>query len=390
MFNFKTRDIWRLAGVVLAVLGAVVLGFALCTFTGQQNTKADTISNQMLLGTSIAGATVNFRAGSNTAEYNGQSQYPIVQSVTIGTDEVEANDTNFVLTYKRNGEVTEDLSSVGQIDITITGQGDYEGSIDTSFTITKKDVKIDFSFDQSVANDNVAYEFNGAFVTDTSNNGLSGNFGMIITYYNKTIEQFTEGFVQAGDYVVNVNITNPGYNVIGSTSVGLYVRPVVLSNADGSVKVKNAKGFAKGITLGEASLTTNEYAISSRSDISAQIKNAAVMINLALLKNGEAYASTDDLQIIAKIGDLQFDKLVLYTNNGNTTKFEKAEYTQNGDTVVIDAKTNEDGKVLLGTYVMAADAPVNVLGFVLLGFTVLTLISLGVISISLLRANRLK
>ena len=390
MFNFKTRDIWRLAGVVLAVLGAVVLGFALCTFTGQQNTKADTISNQMLLGTSIAGATVNFRAGSNTAEYNGQSQYPIVQSVTIGTDEVEANDTNFVLTYKRNGEVTEDLSSVGQIDITITGQGDYEGSIDTSFTITKKDVKIDFSFDQSVANDNVAYEFNGAFVTDTSNNGLSGNFGMIITYYNKTIEQFTEGFVQAGDYVVNVNITNPGYNVIGSTSVGLYVRPVVLSNADGSVKVKNAKGFAKGITLGEASLTTNEYAISSRSDISAQIKNAAVMINLALLKNGEAYASTDDLQIIAKIGDLQFDKLVLYTNNGNTTKFEKAEYTQNGDTVVIDAKTNEDGKVLLGTYVMAADAPVNVLGFVLLGFTVLTLISLGVISISLLRANKLK
>lgn len=390
MLNTKSNSFLRIASVMLAVLGAIVLGFALSPFAFDQNSSAETISRQMSLGTSITGATVNFAAGSNTAEYTGQSQYPIVSSITVGTDEVQIDDTNFTIVYKRNGEVTTDLTSVGQIDITITGQNAYENSIETSFTITQKDVKIDFSLDQEVANDEVAYEFNGVFITDTSNNGLAGDFGMVVTYYNKTLDQFTEGFAKAGEYVVNVNITNPGYNVIGNTSIGIYVRPVVLSNADGSVKVKNVKGFAKGITLGEATVTTNEYAISARSDVTSQVNNASVMINVALLKNGEGFTSSDDLQIIAKVGNLQFDELVMYTNKGNTEKFEKIEYTQTGDTVTIQAKANDEGKVLLGTYVMAADTPVDVLGIVLLAITVVALITLGVVSISLLCANKVK
>ena len=395
MFKTKTVSFWRIATIVLAALGLMILGLVFGPATASQETMAGTLSNPMSLGTSIAGATVNFVGGSATAEYTGQSQYPFVQSVVVGTDELDADD--YTLVFKRNGEVTDDYTSAGQIDIIITGQGAYEGSIDTAFTITKKSVKVNFSFDQAIANDTVAYEYNGAFVTDLSNQGLSGNFGMITTYYNKTLDQFTEGFVAAGDYVVTINITNPNYTVVGSNSTNIYVRPVVLSNADGSILVKNIKGFAKGITLGEASFTVNEYAIKARTDITSQFSKVALMINLALLKNGQPYTSTDDLQIIAKVGDMNFDNLSLYNNKGNTTKFQKIAYDEANGTITFESKVTPDpdneGAYLpayLGTYVLVEGAQADIFHIILISLTAAAIMALGIVSIWLLCTRKTK
>lgn len=376
MFKTKTNSFWRIISVV------VVLGLALSPIAAQRTSATDTLSNPMALGTSIEGATVTFVAGGNSTAYTGASVAPIVQSINVGGSDIDIDDTNFVITYKRDGQATTDLTNPGKIDITITGQNTYEDSVETSFTIVR-DVKIDFSFDRQNANDEVAYEYNGAFITDTANNGISGDFGMMITYYNRTLDQFTDGFAKPGDYVLTINLTNPGYRVIGNNSVSLYVRPVLLSNSDGSIKVKNAKGFAKGITLGEASLTDNIYTINARTDITSQMNGAKVMMNIALLKDGQPYTTTDEIEVIAKIGKLQLDGAKLYTNNGNTTKFEEIEYSQDDDTITIQSNK-------LGTFVIAQPTSFEVLPTVLLCITIVALFAAGIISLGLLCTSKNK
>ena len=68
--------------------------------------------------------------------YNGSQQAPTV-TVTLGGEELEAG-TDYTFIYKRDGEETEDLTSVGTVTVEATGKGNYSGTATGSFTIKPK------------------------------------------------------------------------------------------------------------------------------------------------------------------------------------------------------------------------------------------------------------
>ena len=168
--------------------------------------------------------------------------------------------------HGRGGNPTEDLTSAGVVDIVITGQNEYTGTIETSFTITKPEVRITFADTSDLKIDDTANLSlrNGsglaAFISTEDGRAINIAEGDVFTttYFNKTLGKSTNGFTNSGDYIVNVLYSSPNCTVVGPTSVEVYVKATVLQNKDGSVRVESKKGFKKGITLGETNVTTNE------------------------------------------------------------------------------------------------------------------------------------
>ena len=70
--------------------------------------------------------------------YNGSQQAPTV-TVKLDGKELEAG-TDYTFIYKRDGEETDDLTSVGTVTVEATGKGNYSGTATGSFTIKPKEL----------------------------------------------------------------------------------------------------------------------------------------------------------------------------------------------------------------------------------------------------------
>ncbi len=83
--------------------------------------------------------------------YNGEEQKwsPEVNHED-GSELVMGND--YAVTYMRGNQVTEDLTSAGEITVVIEGQGNYTGKVEKSYTIAKRDVQFTGKSDAKVYN----------------------------------------------------------------------------------------------------------------------------------------------------------------------------------------------------------------------------------------------
>lgn len=75
---------------------------------------------------------------STTCTYDGKDHKPTLRSVASGILPVPAG--GYALTYARNGKATTDFTSAGTIDVTVSGKGNYAGTLSLSFTIAPKAV----------------------------------------------------------------------------------------------------------------------------------------------------------------------------------------------------------------------------------------------------------
>lgn len=83
--------------------------------------------------TSITGGQLTV---TGSATYDGREHRPTVK-LTLGGQEIE--NTNYIITYSRDGKTTTDLTSAGTITVTVTANqnGDFEGSVSGSYKIEK-------------------------------------------------------------------------------------------------------------------------------------------------------------------------------------------------------------------------------------------------------------
>ena len=402
MFKKSTIATGILFSVSLFV--ALFVAAALVCFGVPSQTKATSIENSFNLSTAIGSATVNYATadGNPTADYNG-SPISMIKSITVGTEEVpmvSGETQNYSVAYSRGGNPTEDLTSAGVVDIVITGQNEYTGTIETSFTITKPEVRITFADTSDLKIDDTANLSlrNGsglaAFISTEDGRAINIAEGDVFTttYFNKTLGKSTNGFTNSGDYIVNVLYSSPNCTVVGPTSVEVYVKATVLQNKDGSVRVESKKGFKKGITLGETNVTTNERIIASRGDI-ADKQNVKALLNINFLKDGQACIiedelfEDDELTITAKVGCEKADNMVVLNNDYANSAYKKVDFAFEDGNIVLTTKAssadvdNSSKEIGTNTYVLATETHISAIVIVTLAVTILALIALIVMNI---------
>ena len=404
MFKKSTivsRIMFSVATVIALLIVVSLIGF--CT---SPQSKTTSIQNAFKLdpATDISAGTVNFATpdGTATAVYTG-SPIAMVKSITVGGDEIQnlsGETVNYVVSYTRGGDATTDLTSAGVVNITITGQNAYTGSIASSFTITKPEVQISFADTSDLKIDDTANLSlrNGsglaAFITTT--NGQMVNIAegdtFITTYYNKTLGKSTYGFTNSGEYLVNVLYSSPNCTVVGPTSIEVYVKPTVLQNKDGSVRVESKKGFKQGITLGDSSITTNKKIISARGDIN-NAQDVKAMLNLTFLKNGKAciiedeLVADDELTVTAKLDCANCENLVLLNNDYANKEYSKVNFKIENGALNLTIKPTAEGvdnsskEVGPNTYVLTEEKPISVVTIVIFAVTGVAILALLVLNI---------
>ena len=390
MLNIKTKALWQILCAVLVAISLVVV----CAFCFSNNTKnqvTNTVSNDLLLATSITGATINFIDGANTAEYN-KNRTALVAGINVSGSDIALDDTNFVVTYTRNGESTTDIKSVGEIEVTVTGQGEYEGSVTDTFTITPKTIGVYYNFldrNENVIVDDSAVSSTGLHLSKGFDNGVDNvaitqldDSEYTITYYNKNTNKFTDGVTTSGDYLVTVE-AGANYNIIRNKQIEFYARTNTLTNSDGSIKVINEKGFEKGIKLNYAAVVTNPYTISARNDIDAKKFNVNTMININLTKDGTPYNPAEEVKIVVKTGSLNFEKVKLYTNNGATTAFEQIDYDAENDQITFKASKLE-------AFILAEGKSLDVMLIVAISASVVAILALIILNIVMFTRRKAK
>ncbi len=390
MLNIKTKTLWQVLCAVLVAISLIAV-CAFCLNGNNKNQATNSVSNNLLLATSISTATINFIGGSNTAEYDS-SRTKLVESVNVGGTDIAIDDTNFIVSYKRGGEATTDVKSVGEIEVTVSGQNDYEDSVSAIFTITPKQIGVWFGFldrHENVIVDDSAFAATGLTLehgfdnADASNPvGVAAPESYTITYFNKNTNKVTDGVTTSGDYLVIVS-AGSNYNIIKNSQIEFYARTNTLTNTEGTIKVINEKGFEKGIKLGYSVVVNNPYTISARNDIDTRKTKVNTMINISLTKDGAPYSPAEDLKIVVKTDALNFDNYNLLTNNGATTAYEKIDYNASKNEITFNASK-------LDTFLLAEKQSVDIVLIVTISISVVALLAIIILNIVMFTRRKVK
>ena len=180
----------------LSYAGNTNAGTATVTITGKGNYTGNTSKTFTISAFSLSNATVT---GIANKTYNGsdngsaQTQNPTVK---VG-DKTLANGTDYTLSYKNN-------TNVGTATVTITGKGNYTGSVSKTFTIGSISIK-------------------NATVTGISNKTYNGS----AQTQNPTVKVGDKTLVNGTDYTLSYsNNVNAGTATVTITGKGSYAESV--------------------------------------------------------------------------------------------------------------------------------------------------------------------
>ncbi len=180
-------------------------GIATLTITGKGNYEGTASKDFTISKKSIKGATIELEAGS--LPYTGSEQTVNITSVTL---ERWADTITYEIV---SGDKATDA---GTVTLKIKGTGNYTGTAETTWTITKIDPKLaDFDVTPDLT---TALTYDGAAKTVTVNTktGISG-MGDITVKYNDSTEAPTD----AGSYAVTIDVKNgSNYNDMTDIAAG--------------------------------------------------------------------------------------------------------------------------------------------------------------------------
>lgn len=125
------------------------VGTAQVTVTGKGSYTGTVTKEFTITNADIAGCTVSLNADSYV--YNGTAKTPSV-TVKDGTDTLKSG-TDYTVTYANN-------TNAGTARVTVTGRGNYTGTVTKNFTIQKADQKFSYTKSYSKAYGSKAFTLN--------------------------------------------------------------------------------------------------------------------------------------------------------------------------------------------------------------------------------------
>lgn len=197
----------------------VNVGTASVTVIGCKNYTGSVTKNYRITGSSLSGATVTLSNKSYT--YDGTEKRP---SVTVKLNGIYLESTCYTVNYSNN-------RNAGTATVTVTGKGNYSGTVKESFSIAKRQISaaaatlsaLEYTYDGtekkpavSVKDGNQTLSFNADYSVSYQNNVNTGTAQVIITgkgnYTGTLIKYFTinkskTGFTWGED---NFNFNNWG------------------------------------------------------------------------------------------------------------------------------------------------------------------------------------
>ncbi len=203
--------------------------------------------NGNYIGSNSAAFTINPAAlpevtlTAESVTYNGADQQPAVTvpGLIEGTD--------YDVRYTRNDTDTTDFTNTGEIKITVTGKGNYTGTKEKTYTISKAAPAIAWNSTEQT----LTYTGAPAVITAPTVTLVNGEtFSGTITYsYEKDGAAHIGQPVDAGTYTVTATIPETDNYQSGSTSTTLIIRRATVENVQADDYTGTYDGNAHGITV---------------------------------------------------------------------------------------------------------------------------------------------
>ena len=301
-------------------------GTANVSISGMGNYSGSVTTNFTITKADISEAAVTLEETSFT--YDGSAKTPAV-TVTLDGKTLLLN-TDYSVSYNNNIEV-------GTADVSISGMGNYSGSVTTNFTITKADIS-----EAAVTLEKSSYTYDGSAKTPAVTVSLNDKTLLLNTDYSVSYDKNTEvGTADAiisgmGNYTGNttatftitkadiskaaVTLEKSSYTYDGSAktpsvTVSLNGKTLLL-NTDYSVSYdKNTEvGTADAIISGMGNYTGNTTATFTitKADIS---KAAVTLEKTSFTYDGKAKTPAVTVNLNGKTLVLNTDYSVSYNNN---------------------------------------------------------------------------
>ena len=256
--------------------------------------------------------------------YTGNQIMPVPVVRFNGVSLVNGQD--FTLSYSNN-------INVGTATITITGKGNYKGTLTTTFQITKADMLVDIS------------GFTGTF--DNQNHSITvkptwPSSGYAI-YYSTT--QLT-----SANYKTAGSTTNPQFKNVGTTTVYFYITQSNFKDYAGSAVVKiNQKNIGTNLTI--SGVVNKKYT------------GSAITQNITVKDNDQNRTLTEGTDYtVSYSNNINLGTAtVTVTGKGNFNGSKSATFTILGETISI-AKSTESLVTTL-TVTMSKEIPVTTLQY---------------------------
>ena len=260
---------------------------------------------------------------------------------------------------------------------------DGENTVSGSVDITVLPIHLNVKFENV---DNIVQKEKSQYITPTIENIVEGHAPSIITrYYSKSLNTYTDGITQNGEYVVSVSLVGKEYVIDGEASVEIYVKTGILKSTDGKVMLIDELGFEDGVRM-----TVREYTNTSQIEniIDTRSFNVKKCYEIQLWKNGKEYFSSHTIVVRFNVGRdiLSSNKVIVYNIPSDTDIYYEREFEK------IDMDNVELSTRVLGGFVFGekVDTPSVTWWVGIVVGVVLLVAVLAVIFIVLNKRRRLK
>ncbi len=204
-------------------------GLDVGTYTYSCNVTCDgyTLKSDSVTVTVNASPLQEIALSQESVTYNGNEQKPAVTAPGL------TENTDYEISYTRNGTVTDDFTNAGEITITVTGKGNYKGTAVKTYTINKAAPQIAWgSTSQTVIYTGKAAVITAPTVTLTGSETFSGT----ITYSDvKSGADYTVLPAEVGTYKIKARIAASENYIAAETADTL---TLTIKYYDGEIPVK--------------------------------------------------------------------------------------------------------------------------------------------------------
>lgn len=318
--------------------------------------------------------------GNFKTQYNAFDKFDttglIVYLVYNNGNKIVLDDTQYNLSISHGEELY--LDSLPVVLYT-DGESTVSGLVD----ITVLPIHLNVKFENV---DNIVQKEKSQYITPTIENIVEGHAPSIITrYYSKSLNTYTDGITQNGEYVVSVSLVGKEYVIEGEASVEIYVKTGILKSTDGKVMLIDELGFEDGVRM-----TVREYTNTSQIEniIDTRSFNVKKCYEIQLWKNGKEYFSSHTIVVRFNVGRdiLSSNKVIVYNIPSDTDIYYEREFEK------IDMDNVELSTRVLGGFVFGekVDTPSVTWWVGIVVGIVLLIAVLAVIFIVLNKRRRLK
>ncbi len=242
---------------------------------------------------------------SGNVTYNGTEQKP-----TVTVDGLALN-TDYTVEYKRGEKIKEDFISAGEITVVVTGKGNYQGTVESSYKIEQATVSIsEINVSDREYNGKTDIEIIGSDITGVIDadggevsidfNDVKANVADSFAGNDKTVI-FTGSPMLTGEKASNYKLSE----LLPETTVTINKKQVTITAKDVSVIVNGEKPTLteyeadNGLVTGDAVISVT--LVAKDFENTATVKDYDIEVSEAVIKNAsdEVVTSNYDIKYVS-------------------------------------------------------------------------------------------